>query len=169
MNVKPYDVVVIQATYQQPKDRLLHIILAFLNQAEPTWRVIVEALRSPVVNLLRQWKQLISLNLPQHRALLVTSLLLLRKLVIYFLIESDEIDLGTCKIGKTFVISLRNIVVSPVTVRMQNDFQKQFNVIKKLTVQCMSKLKMKDVVNVLASIVAVGGNKLFSEGTINNF
>ena len=52
MNVKSCDVEAIQATYQQPKDRLLHIILAFLNQAEPTWRVIVEALRSPVVNLL---------------------------------------------------------------------------------------------------------------------
>ena len=53
MNVKPRDVEAIQATYQQPKDRLLHIILAFLNQAEPrpTWRVIVDALKSPVVNL----------------------------------------------------------------------------------------------------------------------
>ena len=53
MNVKPRDVEAIQATYQQPKDKLLHIILAFLNQAEPrpTWRVIVEALRSRVVNL----------------------------------------------------------------------------------------------------------------------
>ena len=39
--------------YQDPKDRLYHIIIAFLSQAEPrpTWRVIVDALRSPVVNL----------------------------------------------------------------------------------------------------------------------
>ena len=38
--------------HQDPKYRLLHIILAFLGQAEPrpTWRVIVGALRSPVVN-----------------------------------------------------------------------------------------------------------------------
>ena len=53
MNVKPRDVEAIQATYQQPKDRLFHIIIAFLQQAEPrpTWRVIVDALKSPVVSL----------------------------------------------------------------------------------------------------------------------
>ena len=39
--------------YQDPKDRLYHIIIAFLGQAEPrpTWRVIVGALGSPIVNL----------------------------------------------------------------------------------------------------------------------
>ena len=53
MNVKPRDVEAIQATYQQPKDRLLHIIIAFLRQTEPrpTWRAIVDALKSPVVGL----------------------------------------------------------------------------------------------------------------------
>ena len=53
MNVKPSDVDATQATYQQPEDRLLQIIKIFLQQAEPrpTWRVIVEALRSPVVGL----------------------------------------------------------------------------------------------------------------------
>ena len=53
MKVKPSDVEAIQATYQQPKDRLYHIILAFLRQAEPrpTWRVIVDALKSPMVGL----------------------------------------------------------------------------------------------------------------------
>ena len=53
MNVKPRDVEAIQATNQQPKDRLLHIIIAILRQAEPrpTWRAIVDALKSPVVGL----------------------------------------------------------------------------------------------------------------------
>ena len=53
LNVKPRDVEAILNKYQDPKDRLYHIILAFLGQAEPrpTWRVIVDALRSPVVNL----------------------------------------------------------------------------------------------------------------------
>ena len=53
MNVKPRDVEAVQATYQQPKDRLLHIIIAFLQQAEPrpTWRDIIDALKSPVVGL----------------------------------------------------------------------------------------------------------------------
>ena len=53
MNVKPRDVEAIQTTYQQPKDRLLQVIIAFLQQAEPrpTWRSIVDALKSPVVGL----------------------------------------------------------------------------------------------------------------------
>ena len=53
MTVKPRDVEAIQATYQQPKDRLYHIIIAFLQLAEPrpTWRAIVDALKSPVVGL----------------------------------------------------------------------------------------------------------------------
>ena len=55
ISVKPRDVEAIQTMYQQPKDRLLHIILKFLNQEEPrpTWRVIVDALRTNTVNLPR--------------------------------------------------------------------------------------------------------------------
>ena len=43
----------IHSTYSKPRDRLLHVIIAFTNQTKPrpTWRVIVEALRNPVVNL----------------------------------------------------------------------------------------------------------------------
>ena len=50
-----HEVVAIHSTYSDPRSRLLHVILAFLNQAEPrpTWRVIVDALRSPAVNLPR--------------------------------------------------------------------------------------------------------------------
>ena len=53
LNLKPRDVEAILNKYQDPKDRLYHIILAFLRQAEPrpTWRVIVDALKSPAVNL----------------------------------------------------------------------------------------------------------------------
>ena len=53
LNVKPHDVEAIQNKYQDPRDRLYHIIIAFLRQAEPrpTWRVIVGALRSRTVNL----------------------------------------------------------------------------------------------------------------------
>ena len=41
------------ATHLQPRDRLLHVLIAFLNQEEPqpTWEVVVGALRSPAVNL----------------------------------------------------------------------------------------------------------------------
>ena len=43
----------IQAQYGDPRDRLLHTLIAFTKQAQPrpTWRVIVDALRSPAVNL----------------------------------------------------------------------------------------------------------------------
>ena len=52
LNVKPYDVEAIETTYKQPKDKLYHIILTFLRQSEqPTWRVIIKALKSKVVNL----------------------------------------------------------------------------------------------------------------------
>lgn len=41
------------ATHFLPRDRLLHVLIAFLNQEEPqpTWEVVVGALRSPAVNL----------------------------------------------------------------------------------------------------------------------
>lgn len=40
-------------THTRPRERLLHIIIAFLDESElkPTWRVIVSALRSPAVGL----------------------------------------------------------------------------------------------------------------------
>ena len=53
LNLPVDEVEAIFTKYSDPRDRLLHIILAFLRQAEPrpTWRVIVDALRSPIVNL----------------------------------------------------------------------------------------------------------------------
>ena len=49
----PHEVEAIHRQYQDPKVRLLHILLAFTRQIQPrpTWRVIEEALRSPSVNL----------------------------------------------------------------------------------------------------------------------
>ena len=43
----------IQSNYHDSRDRLLKVISQFLKQEQtvPTWRVIVDALRSPVVNL----------------------------------------------------------------------------------------------------------------------
>ena len=66
INVKPCDVEAIQTTYQQPKDRLLHIILKFLNQEEPspTWRVMVAALRTKTVNLPRLATKLEAAHFP---------------------------------------------------------------------------------------------------------
>ena len=48
-----HEVEAIHCRYQDPLERLLRILLAFTRQIQPrpTWRVIVEALRSPSVNL----------------------------------------------------------------------------------------------------------------------
>ena len=48
-----HEVEAIHLKYSDPRERLLHVIIAFLRQAQPrpTWRVIVEALGNPIVNL----------------------------------------------------------------------------------------------------------------------
>ena len=48
-----HEVEAIHLKYSDPRDRLLHIIISFLRQAEPrpTWGVIVGALRNPIINL----------------------------------------------------------------------------------------------------------------------
>lgn len=53
LHVKQRDIDAIQATYQHPKDRLLHIIIEFLQHTEPrpTWRAVINALRNPLVDL----------------------------------------------------------------------------------------------------------------------
>ena len=53
LKLETHEIEAIHMKYLDPRDRLLHIILAFLRRAEPrpTWRVIVDALRHPAVNL----------------------------------------------------------------------------------------------------------------------
>lgn len=43
----------IHSTHKKPRDRLLQVLIAFLNGVEPppSWRVLVDALNNPVVNL----------------------------------------------------------------------------------------------------------------------
>ena len=43
----------IEATHLEHRDRLLHVLIEFAKQLEPrpTWRVIIDALKSPTVNL----------------------------------------------------------------------------------------------------------------------
>ena len=71
MNINPSDVEAIRATYQQPKDRLLHIIIAFLQQAEtrPTWRAIIDALKSPVVGLTALARRVEAAHFPDPTAI----------------------------------------------------------------------------------------------------
>ena len=48
-----HDVEAIHSTYSEPSKRLLHVVIAALErlQPPPTWRTIVDALKSPLVNL----------------------------------------------------------------------------------------------------------------------
>ena len=66
LNIKPVELETITKMYQDPKERFYRIILAFLRQAEPppTWRAIVNALKSPVVNLTALAKRVEAAHFP---------------------------------------------------------------------------------------------------------
>ena len=70
LSIKPVEVEAISKTYQDPKERLCQIILAFLRQAEPppTWRAIVNALRSRTVNLTALAKRVEAAHFPDPSA-----------------------------------------------------------------------------------------------------
>ena len=53
LNLLQHDVEAIHSTYREPSDRILHIVIKFLGGTEPkpTWRVIIDALRSKLVDL----------------------------------------------------------------------------------------------------------------------
>ena len=69
-SIKPSEVEAIQVMYQNPKERLCQIILAFLRQAEPppTWRAIANALRSKTVNLTALAKRVEAAHFPDPTA-----------------------------------------------------------------------------------------------------
>lgn len=52
-NLPLHELQAIHKMHLNPRDRLLHVIIAFLKQVEPTltWRVIVDALNNPIVNM----------------------------------------------------------------------------------------------------------------------
>ena len=70
LSIKPMEVEAICKAYQNPKERLCQIILAFLRQVEPppTWRVIVYALKSPIVNLTALAKRVEAAHFPDPTA-----------------------------------------------------------------------------------------------------
>ena len=51
LNLRLHEVEAIHGRYSDPRVRLLYIIIAFLKQEKPSWRVIVQALRNPIVSL----------------------------------------------------------------------------------------------------------------------
>ena len=66
LSIKPVELESISKMYQDPKERFYQIILAFLRQAEPwpTWRAIVNALKSPIVNLTALAKRVEAAHFP---------------------------------------------------------------------------------------------------------
>ena len=70
LSIKAVEVEAICKMYQDPKERFYQIILAFLRQAEPppTWRAIVRALRSPIVNLTALAKRVEAAHFPDPTA-----------------------------------------------------------------------------------------------------
>ena len=65
-----HEVEAIHLKYLDPRERLLHVIVTFLRQAEPrpTWRVIVEALRNPIVNLPALARRVVAAHFPDPTA-----------------------------------------------------------------------------------------------------
>ena len=70
LSIKPVEVEAISKIYKDPKERLCQIILAFLRQAEPppTWRAIVNALKSSIVNLTALAKRVEAAHFPDPAA-----------------------------------------------------------------------------------------------------
>ena len=66
LNLRLHEVEAIKARYSDPRERLLYIIITFLRQAEPrpTWKVIVEALRNPIVNLPALARRVVAAHFP---------------------------------------------------------------------------------------------------------
>ena len=60
----------IHSTYLQPGDRLLRVLIEFTKQIDPrpTWRVIIDALRTRVVNLPHLAKKVEAAHLPDPTA-----------------------------------------------------------------------------------------------------
>ena len=60
LKLQVHDVEAIYTKYSEPSDRLLHVIIAVLRQAEPgpTWRAIINALKNPVIGLAALAKRL---------------------------------------------------------------------------------------------------------------
>ena len=76
LKVPLHDMQAIQKENLQPQDRLCEVIVRFLQGVEPTptWRVIVDALRSPAVNLPNLAKQVETAHqLPPNTAAVSTT------------------------------------------------------------------------------------------------
>ena len=70
LEISPWDVEAIQKKHKEPIDKLYDIILAFLRQPEPppTWRAIVNALKSTIVNLTALAKRVEAAHFPDPTA-----------------------------------------------------------------------------------------------------
>ena len=70
LKLEIHEIEAIHTKYLDPRDRLLHIIIAFLRRAEPrpTWRMIVDALRSPAINFTALAERVEAVHFPDSTA-----------------------------------------------------------------------------------------------------
>ena len=68
LKLPKYLVESIHTVHKDPRDRLLHVLIEFSKQIEPrpTWRAIVDALKSPAVNLTQLAKRIEAKHCPVH-------------------------------------------------------------------------------------------------------
>ena len=73
LKLQPHEVASIHSTYSKPRSRLLHVLIEFTEKVEPkpTWRVIIDALRSPSVDLPRLAKKVEEAYFPTTTSLVV--------------------------------------------------------------------------------------------------
>ena len=58
------------ASYSQPRERFLQVLIAFTQQVErPAWRAIVDALRSPALNLMSLARRVEAAHFPDPTAI----------------------------------------------------------------------------------------------------
>lgn len=71
LNVPEHVVEAIHTKYHDPKERLYNVLVQYLNttQMEPTWRTIVDALRSPAVNLPQLAKKVEAAHFPNRTSI----------------------------------------------------------------------------------------------------
>ena len=181
--------------HTQPRDRLLRVIIEFLKQEPtgPTWRVIVDALRSPLVNLPRLAKRVEAAHFPDPTSArdAVPETTTGMKPLNYDRSNSVSIISAAESVASTITDTSGDVVKSKTPSQLSSGkgsaeyhcifysisfsvpevqceikgFHRRFNSIKMKTVKFLEKfgIAVKTVVFLLTSVFAVGEHKMFLE------
>jgi hypothetical protein len=163
------------AAHAQPRERLLHILIAFLNQVEPrpTWRVIIEALRSPAVNLPLLAQSVEAVHFPDSTATRTVLPASDPAIGHYVQAQSKRVDVPPTRSGistrimpsETGLTTEKDLrPVSPVPNPMTSRYvqakirqlEKRFNGLKRASRSCLEKRKVpvKQVADTLMDLPA---------------